>query len=101
MGSIEEVICVECRSLLIGKLNVNLEPSYLNCISNCSQFHASLTKRKEEDMKQFTRLFRKFFENSNNSTNEKWTRLKRNAFGKYLLVTNTFSSGLLMVAGGI
>lgn len=59
-------------------------------------------------MKRFTRLFRKFLEmnqNENskcNNVNEKWTvsRLKANVFGKYLLVTNTLSSGFLMMAGG-
>ncbi|KAG4073952.1 hypothetical protein HA402_014157 [Bradysia odoriphaga] len=58
-------------------------------------------------MKQFTRLFRKFLEttqkrNATHSTNNaNWTlsRLKDNAFGKYLLITNTLSSGFLMVAG--
>lgn len=59
-------------------------------------------------MKRFTRLFRKFLEitqkenSKHNNANEKWTvsRLKDNTFGKYLLVTNTLSSGLLMMAGG-
>lgn len=59
-------------------------------------------------MKQFARLLRKFLESTQkenlvqSTNNRKWTlsRLKRKVFGKYLLVTNTLSSGFLMVAGG-
>lgn len=64
-------------------------------------------KKLIRKMKQFTRIFRKYLETtrkkSTMSKNVELTlsRLKENAFGKYLLVTNTLSSGLLMVVGGI
>lgn len=58
-------------------------------------------------MKRFARLFRKLLEttpkqySTHSTNNAKLTlsRLKDNAFGKYLLITNTLSSGFLMVAG--
>lgn len=112
MDTHKEVICVVCRRLfLLGKLNLIIWGKIIYILfCKCSQSHALKLNKKRtqnENMKQFARLFRTFLEstqkqNSNHRTVRWWTlsRLKRNAFGKYLLVTNTLSSGILMVAGG-